>query len=100
MYLNKDGKRHRIYGPAYVNPAYNEVEWYKNGVVHRIGGPAISRGTSFFWYKEGKLHRLGGPAVDTLYGPKQFWIEGVKYSPKEYKKEIARRMRKGLKYVD
>lgn len=99
-YVNKEGKMHRIFGPAFVNTAYGIEEWYKDGKLHRIGGPAKTHKGSFWWCKEGLLHRLGGPAVDTQMGPKQYWIEGVKYSPKEYKKEIARRIRKGLKYVD
>ena len=100
QYLNKEGKKHRIYGPAYGNPAYGIEEWYKDGLTHRLGGPAVTHGANFYWFKEGKKHRLGGPAVDTMYGPKEYWIEGMRYSPKAYKQEIARRKRKGLKYED
>ncbi len=100
QYLNKEGKKHRIFGPAFCNPAYGIVEWYKEGKLHRLGGPAKTHQANFWWYKEGKLHRLGGPAVDTQMGPKQYWIEGAKLSPKEYKKEMMRRKRKGLKYED
>ena len=99
-YRNAQGQRHRLFGPAFINPAFNTEKWYKNGVYHRIGGPAITHNLNFSWYKDGERHRLGGPAIDELGRPKEYWIEGVRYSPKEYKKEISRRQRKGLKYED
>jgi hypothetical protein len=96
VYLNKEGKKHRIYGPAYISINYDIEIWYKEGEYHRLDGPAIKHKKSFIWYKEGKLHRLDGPAVIEGGGPKQYWIDGRRLSPKEYKKEIARRKRKGL----
>jgi hypothetical protein len=96
QYLNAEGKKHRIYGPAFVNEAYGIEEWFKDGLHHRLDGPAVTHAGNFYWLKEGKRHRLDGPAVDTKHGPKEYWIEGSKLSPKEYKKEIARRKRKGL----
>lgn len=95
-YRDKDGKYHRIYGPAYVSRNYKIEEWYKHGVRHREDGPAIDHKGNQFWIKDGFLHRLDGPAVVMLNGPKQYWINGSKLPPKEYKKEIARRKRKGL----
>ena len=94
-YRNTEGKLHRIYGPAYIGSVYSVEVWYKDGVMHREGGPAYIHNYNMVWFKEGKLHRLDGPAVIEGAGPKQFWIDGVRYSPKEYKKEIARRKRKG-----
>jgi len=35
----KDGKRHRLDGPAYKVPSGRE-EWYKDGKLHRLDGPA------------------------------------------------------------
>jgi hypothetical protein len=96
VYLNTSGKRHRLYGPAYISELYDIRVWYKDGEYHREGGPAVQHKNNMYWYQEGKLHRLDGPAVITGSGPKQYWIEGRKYSPKEYKKEIERRTRKGL----
>jgi len=97
VWTNREGKRHRIYGPAVkILKKYLLEEWYKNGMLHRIGGPARSHAGNLFWYKEGKLHNLGGPAVIEKAGPRQYWIDGVKYSPKQYKWEIERRRRKGL----
>jgi hypothetical protein len=95
VYRNKEGKAHRIYGPAYISKNYEIEIWYKDGKYHREGGPAIQHKNNLLWYYEGNLHRLDGPAIING-GPKQFWIEGRKYSPKEYKKEIMRRRRKGL----
>lgn len=98
IWTNHEGVKHRIYGPAVTSVGkYLLEEWWKDGVLHRVAGPARTHNIhNKFWYKEGKLHNLGGPAVIELAGPKQYWIEGSKLSPKEYKKEIARRIRKGL----
>lgn len=96
-YTNADGKLHRLYGPAYISRNYDVELWYKNGVFHREDGPAIRhKDKTFLYYYEGKLHRLDGPAIVERAGPKQFWIMGQKLSPKEYKKEIERRKRRGL----
>ena len=94
-YRNKEGEYHRIYGPAYISNIYELEIWYKDGEYHRIDGPAVRHKNNVVYYVEGKLHRLDGAAVIEGGGPKQFWIEGRKYSPKEYKKEISRRKRKG-----
>jgi hypothetical protein len=96
VYKNSDGKKHRIYGPAYISNYYRVEEWYKEGELHRVGGPARTHKDSKWYYKEGLLHRLDGPAVDQLGHPKEYWINGQRWSPKNYKKEIERRRRKGL----
>lgn len=96
VYKNAQGKLHRIYGPAYISKRYQIEKWYKDGILHRANGPAVIHKNSRIWYYEGKLHRLDGPAIVNLGEAKQYWIDGVRYSPKEYKKEIARRWRKGL----
>jgi hypothetical protein len=96
IYKNKDGKFHRIYGPAFTSGKFRAEIWYKDGEFHREDGPAYIHGYNMVWFKEGKLHRLGGPAVITDAGPKQYWIDGVRYPHKEYNREIRRRKRKGL----
>lgn len=96
VYLDKNGKRHRIYGPAYISQKYDIEEWWKEGLRHREGGPAYRHKNNMVWFYEGKLHRLDGPAVIEYGGPKQYWIDGIMYSAKQYKWEIARRKRKGL----
>jgi hypothetical protein len=95
VYTNAEGKKHRIYGPAYISSRFKIEAWYKDGKLHREGGPAYIHKNNMVWFYEGMLHRLDGPAVVEYGGPKQYWIMGKKYSPKEYKKEIARKKRKG-----
>jgi len=97
-YYNNDNKLHRTYGPAYISKNYNLEIWYLNGEVHRDyrEGPAVSHKTIFQWYEHGLRHRLDGPAVIEGAGPKQYWIGGQRLPPKEYKKEIQRRQRRGL----
>jgi hypothetical protein len=87
---------HRIYGPAYVSKRHDTEIWYKEGQYHRIGGPAIRHKKNMQWFKDGKRHREDGPAVIGPAIPPGYWIDGEKYSPKQYKKEIARRKLKGL----
>lgn len=96
VYKNAEGEKHRIYGPAYISAYYQIEEWYKSGELHRIGGPARTHKDSKWYYVDGQLHRLDGPAVDAKGHPKEYWIGGQKLSPKNYKKEIERRKRKGL----
>ena len=96
VYRNNEGKKHRIYGPAWVSRAYDFEVWCKNGVIHRDDGPAIRHRNNYLYYQEGKLHRLDGPAIVELGGPREYYINGAKYSPKQYKWEIARRKRRGL----
>ena len=95
-YRNDSGKLHRIFGPAYISNTYNIEEWFKDGQMHRIGGPARTHKDSKWYYENGLLHRLDGPAVDAKARPKEYWINGQQLSPKNYKKEIERRKRKGL----
>jgi hypothetical protein len=94
-YRNKEGKFHRLYGPSYISLNYDFEIWCKEGLIHRDVGPAIRHKDIFMYYKDGELHRLDGPAVVHRGGPKQYWIEGQKLSPKQYKIEIERRKRKG-----
>lgn len=96
IYVNDKGEMHRIYGPAYVSKKYKMIKWYKEGKLHRVGGPALQHQGTFHWCYEGKLHNLEGPAVVDPAGPCQYWIDGVRMSTKEYKNEISRRKRKGL----
>lgn len=73
----RDGKRHRIEGPAltewFDNNSVAGISYYKEGQCHRDGGlPARQifdkerSPLSMEFYVEGKLHREDGPAV--LYG--------------------------------
>jgi hypothetical protein len=95
-YKNKEGKRHRIYGPAYISRTYQVEAWYKEGKLHRLDGPAYIHRYNMVWFKEGKLHRLDGPAVIEGAGPKQYWIDGQKMSKKEHGRQIRSRKNRGL----
>lgn len=60
----RNGLLHRIGEPALIK-ASGYREWRVKGVLHRADGPAVeySDGVSYEWYFDGKLHRDGGPAV-------------------------------------
>ena len=96
VYQNSDGEFHRLFGPAYISKKYDIEIWFKDGKYHRLDGPAIRHKKNQLWFKDGVLHRIGGPAIIDIAGPKQFWIDGKMIPPKEYKKEIQRRNRRGL----
>ena len=96
-YRNKDGLLHRQYGPAFINELYNEEAWFFEGKLHREGNWAYRKKGNFIWMKHGVLHNLEGPAVVESAGPYQFWIDGIRYSRKQYKWEMQRRIKKTLK---
>ena len=83
-----DGKLHRLDGPA-VERDDGAKEWYVNGKLHRLDGPAVEwvDGTKE-WYVNDNLHRLDGPAVERDDGRKYYWIDGKKYSEKDYWIEV------------
>jgi hypothetical protein len=50
------------------------IWWWKNGVRHRTGGPAVVLiGVYKAWYHHGKVHREDGPAIIYSSGQK-FWF--------------------------
>ena len=65
-YLDSAGELHRDDGPAVWHP--EEESWWRHGVVHRVGGPAVTRASgSMEWVQEDVLHRVDGPAI--VYQP-------------------------------
>ena len=50
-------------------------------ILHREDGPAIikANGNNVLWYLNGKLHRMGGPAIEytTGVGYKVWYVNGV-----------------------
>ena len=54
------------------------TEWYLNGKLHRVEGPAIewSNGDKE-WYLNDKRHRVEGPAIEWSYGDKSWWLNGL-----------------------
>lgn len=56
-----------------------DIEWFKEGIFHREGDPAVIEYGSKYWYREGNLHREDGPAVErakSMSGTKEWWIDG------------------------
>jgi hypothetical protein len=76
-YVN--GQLHRLDGPA-IEFSSGSKQWFKNGQLHRLDGPAIEwmYGTKE-WYKEGRLHRLDGPAIEDYTGIKEWYTEGKRH---------------------
>lgn len=61
-------------------------EWYFNGQLHRINGPAFIR-TDWIdinkWYYYGQIHRINGPAV-IINDCKEWYFNGKMVQEKEY----------------
>jgi hypothetical protein len=76
-HINNLGQLHRDDGPAVICTDGSKY-WYKDGLQHREGGPAVTWQPhgSQLWIVEGKRHRLDGPAEhfgDS--GTKKWYIE-------------------------
>lgn len=70
--------------PTIVNYSDGTKMYYKNNVLHRVGGPAIERGDGTWeYYYEGKKHRLDGPAVYSIYDDEGYYVDGKNYWGKE-----------------
>ena len=80
---NKKGEFHREDGPAVI---YNNgiVEWWWNGMRHRLDGPAIDRLEGYteeiewarIWCRYGQIHREDGPAVERNNGTVRWYWSG------------------------
>lgn len=92
----KDGKRHRLDGPALESKT--RQEWHVNGNLHREDGPAIINHhfyegedtpaiTFYEYYIDGNLHREDGPAIEDTKGNFQYYKNGLRHredGPAEY----------------
>lgn len=81
-YWYKMGVQHREGGPAVIT---NTSEyWMIDGAFHRDDGPASIRKDERtgkiiqeVWYQHGKKHRADGPAViDYVNNIKEYWVNG------------------------
>lgn len=79
---SKEGLLHRLAGPA-VEWANGTKEWYKEGLLHRKNGPACeyNDNKTKCWYDEGLLHRLDGPAIEHANGVNEWYIQDECYAP-------------------
>lgn len=81
----KDGKYHRIGGPALVvkrgNQCISEGR-FEDNLKHRIGGPSYWSPNTEEWHERGQLHRIDGPAVTYIESPNF----GKDYSYKDIQK--------------
>ncbi len=73
-----DGRLHRLDGPAVQHHTLGFWQWFAYGKRHRVDGPAIynSNGQRE-WYINGELSRCDGPAVIHANGDVEWWLGGV-----------------------
>lgn len=74
VFWYKDGQLHREGGPAieYVNGGKT---WWLNGKRHREDGPALEYPDGRReWYRNGMQHREYGPAVEHPDGHREWWF--------------------------
>jgi hypothetical protein len=85
-----NGLFHREDGPAVIYEDESKKYWYKNGKMHKEDGPAViyKDESKKFWYKKGKMHREDGPAVEWANGDKEWYLEGIQYTKKEFNNKI------------
>lgn len=79
-----DGKLHRIDGPAreFVD---GTRFWYLHGQKHREDGPAeVFSSGNRYWYFEDRLHRIDGPAIERNDGKKYWYLNGIQITEEEH----------------
>lgn len=87
-FKNKDGKYHRIDGPA-VEYTNGDKKWYINGKLHRENGPAVElTNGNKHWYINGIRNRIDGPAVEYADGHKSWYILGYFFNKKPTFKDM------------
>jgi hypothetical protein len=66
--------------------------WAENGLLHRIGGPAVQGGVGYkiVYAERGLPHRLDGPATIDSDGCTKYYIKGVQYTRDDYDIKIRR----------
>jgi len=82
--------------PAVIIRDGKKQIWFKNGLKHRLGKPAIiSQAFSYDlsyeeWWIEGQKHREDGPAVTFSSGNKEYWLNGVEITEKDFLHELEK----------
>ena len=55
----------------------DQTEWYLNGRLHRVDGPAVEYANGDkLWHLNGKRHRVDGPAVEYANGNEGWYLNG------------------------
>jgi hypothetical protein len=75
--LHREPDEDGLVGPAVICSDGTEY-WYKDGLPHREGGPAINDKYISCWCINGRLHREDGPAVVTKSGEGVCWMRDGK----------------------
>jgi hypothetical protein len=68
----------------------------KNGKIHRLDGPAYEYADGAKgWWVNGKIHRLDGPAYEYADGTKGWWVNGKQLSEEDFNQhpEVIRHRR-------
>jgi hypothetical protein len=78
---------HREDGPA-AEFTDGLKEWWLNGKLHRVDGPAIEADKFKKWYVNGKLHRVDGPAQEYSNGDRRWWIDDQRLYKKDFDQTI------------
>lgn len=68
-----------------ISCAYKMCYTKKDGIVHRIDGPAvICNDGDLEWYQNGKVHREDGPALMLKSEPYHWVLNDIEYTKEEW----------------
>lgn len=78
------GKAWYLNGTLYrIIYAKGSQEWFnEQGQRDRIERPAYENDRRKEWYQNGRLHRIDGPAIEYADGRKEYWFQGRKLTVK------------------
>lgn len=84
--LSKDDYEEAIdYDLRVISPSPNTVYFKnKNGLFHRVEGPAVKLKNEERWYYNGFLHREDGPALNEYGGRKGYYLNGQEISKEQF----------------
>lgn len=87
FWVNDKGQLSREDGPAVIF-LNGYKEWWLDGELHRIDGPAVESGPYQEWWTKGIRNRLDGPAVIWTDGTQFWYIDGEEFTEEEYNKKL------------
>ena len=71
--------------PVMKQDAYGRKEWFLNGKLHRVDGPAVEYADgSKGWFLNGKPHRVDGPAIEDANGYKAWYLNDKEYTEDKF----------------